>query len=187
MRELWWYSLGSCRPLWRQEICSHDDGKGEDQWTKFLCSKFSRLPISRGSFHWQVLCVQMVGLLGVDILFQDVDIVWYRNPLEYFHDESEYLRWLTATLLLFGPGTHQRSQCVVPLKTTLPTESPIYKWVQQICIFFRLDGSCFQGWSHPFIWKIAMQKKVSNYFLRDAWWPTASLEILKIKMLQKRC
>ena len=39
----------------------------------------------------QVICVQMVGLLGVDILFQDVDIVWYRNPVDYFHDKSRYI------------------------------------------------------------------------------------------------
>ena len=32
--------------------------------------------------------MQVVGLLGVDILFQDVDIVWHKNPLEFFHDES---------------------------------------------------------------------------------------------------
>lgn len=36
----------------------------------------------------KVICVQVIGLLGVDILFQDVDIVWYRDPLEYFHDEK---------------------------------------------------------------------------------------------------
>mmetsp|Transcript_5502 Transcript_5502/g.15925 ORF Transcript_5502/g.15925 Transcript_5502/m.15925 type:complete len:682 (-) Transcript_5502:710-2755(-) len=36
----------------------------------------------------KVYCVQMVSMLGYDILFQDVDVVWYKNPLEWFHDSS---------------------------------------------------------------------------------------------------
>jgi hypothetical protein len=32
----------------------------------------------------KVYCVHLVVLLGYDVLFQDVDIVWHRNPLEYF-------------------------------------------------------------------------------------------------------
>jgi len=32
----------------------------------------------------KVFCVQMVSALGYDFLFQDVDIVWYKHPLEYF-------------------------------------------------------------------------------------------------------
>lgn len=34
------------------------------------------------------LCVQLVSMLGFDFLFQDVDIVWYQNPLAYFRDEA---------------------------------------------------------------------------------------------------
>jgi hypothetical protein len=30
----------------------------------------------------------MISALGYDLLFQDADIVWYRNPLEYFWDTS---------------------------------------------------------------------------------------------------
>ena len=36
----------------------------------------------------KVYCIQMVSMLGYDILFQDVDVVWYQNPLLWFHDES---------------------------------------------------------------------------------------------------
>ena len=36
----------------------------------------------------KVLCVQLVNELGYNILFQDADVVWYKNPLEYFHDKS---------------------------------------------------------------------------------------------------
>jgi len=36
----------------------------------------------------KVLCVQLVNELGYDLLFQDADVVWYKNPLDYFHDES---------------------------------------------------------------------------------------------------
>ena len=40
----------------------------------------------------KVLCVQMVNYLGYDLLFQDVDVVWYKNPLEYFHDPKNEFR-----------------------------------------------------------------------------------------------
>jgi len=36
----------------------------------------------------KVFCVQMISMLGYDILFQDVDVIWYRDPLEYFHNSS---------------------------------------------------------------------------------------------------
>lgn len=36
----------------------------------------------------KVVCVQLISMLGYDMLFQDVDIIWYRNPLEYFRDKS---------------------------------------------------------------------------------------------------
>mmetsp|Transcript_25023 Transcript_25023/g.69010 ORF Transcript_25023/g.69010 Transcript_25023/m.69010 type:complete len:601 (-) Transcript_25023:23-1825(-) len=32
----------------------------------------------------KVMCVQMVSTLGYNILFQDVDIVWYKNPIPFF-------------------------------------------------------------------------------------------------------
>ena len=32
----------------------------------------------------KVVCVQLVSMLGYSFLFQDVDLVWYKNPLEYF-------------------------------------------------------------------------------------------------------
>ena len=39
----------------------------------------------------KVVCVQLVNMLGYDVLFQDVDIVWYKNPLDEFHDTSSEL------------------------------------------------------------------------------------------------
>jgi len=36
----------------------------------------------------KVVCVQLISMLGYDLLFQDVDVIWFRNPLDYFHDES---------------------------------------------------------------------------------------------------
>ena len=33
----------------------------------------------------KVYCVQMISMLGYDVLFQDVDVVWYQDPLPYFH------------------------------------------------------------------------------------------------------
>jgi len=38
----------------------------------------------------KVFCVQLVSMLGYDFLFQDVDIVWYQNPFEYFNKHPEF-------------------------------------------------------------------------------------------------
>lgn len=45
-------------------------------------------PIFAAMMFAKILCVAYVNMLGHDVLFQDVDIVWYRDPLEYFHDTS---------------------------------------------------------------------------------------------------
>lgn len=37
----------------------------------------------------KVISVQMVSMLGYDFLFQDVDIVWFKNPLSYFLNHSD--------------------------------------------------------------------------------------------------
>ena len=39
----------------------------------------------------KVVTVQLINRLGYDVLFQDVDLVWYQNPLEYFHDKNNPL------------------------------------------------------------------------------------------------
>jgi hypothetical protein len=36
----------------------------------------------------KVYCVQMVSILGYDVLFQDVDVVWYQDPLPWFHNTT---------------------------------------------------------------------------------------------------
>eukprot|EP00577_Skeletonema_sp_RCC1716_P013473 CAMPEP_0113403216 /NCGR_PEP_ID=MMETSP0013_2-20120614/17704_1 /TAXON_ID=2843 ORGANISM="Skeletonema costatum, Strain 1716" /NCGR_SAMPLE_ID=MMETSP0013_2 /ASSEMBLY_ACC=CAM_ASM_000158 /LENGTH=416 /DNA_ID=CAMNT_0000288669 /DNA_START=358 /DNA_END=1605 /DNA_ORIENTATION=+ /assembly_acc=CAM_ASM_000158 len=33
----------------------------------------------------KVICVHLVNDLGYDLLFQDVDISWYKNPFDFFH------------------------------------------------------------------------------------------------------
>jgi len=37
----------------------------------------------------KVMCVQMVSTLGYNILFQDVDIVWYKNPIPFFENTDD--------------------------------------------------------------------------------------------------
>ncbi len=36
----------------------------------------------------KVYCVHLVSMLGHDLLFQDVDIIWYKDPLEFFHNNE---------------------------------------------------------------------------------------------------
>lgn len=44
----------------------------------------------------KVMCLQMVSMLGYDILFQDSDVVWYRDPLAYFRNKElpEFDVWI---------------------------------------------------------------------------------------------
>jgi hypothetical protein len=44
---------------------------------------FSRIMLAK------LYCVHMISVLGYDLLFQDVDIVWYRNPLDYFANTNK--------------------------------------------------------------------------------------------------
>jgi len=40
----------------------------------------------------KVMCVQLVSSLGYNILFQDVDIVWYKNPIPFFESDRPELQ-----------------------------------------------------------------------------------------------
>lgn len=44
--------------------------------------------IFRSVMFAKVLCVQLVNELGYDLLFQDADVVWYKDPLDYFRDKT---------------------------------------------------------------------------------------------------
>jgi len=39
----------------------------------------------------KVVCVQLINYMGYDLLFQDVDIHWYKNPLTAFHNTTSPL------------------------------------------------------------------------------------------------
>ena len=41
----------------------------------------------------KVYCVHLVNQLGYNVLFQDVDVVWYRNPLPYFEQKEITEEW----------------------------------------------------------------------------------------------
>jgi len=61
---------------------------------------FADLPSSEAKFYGdtaframmyaKVVTVQLISHLGYDLLFQDVDVVWYRNPLKIFHDTTSH-------------------------------------------------------------------------------------------------
>mmetsp|Transcript_23332 Transcript_23332/g.42997 ORF Transcript_23332/g.42997 Transcript_23332/m.42997 type:complete len:637 (+) Transcript_23332:166-2076(+) len=42
----------------------------------------------KAMMYAKVLCVLYPLMLGYDVLFQDVDLVWIKDPMEFFHDES---------------------------------------------------------------------------------------------------
>jgi len=42
----------------------------------------------KAMMYAKVLCVLYPLLLDYDVLFQDVDIVWYKNPMTFFHNET---------------------------------------------------------------------------------------------------
>jgi len=40
----------------------------------------------------KVISVQLVSMLGYDLLFSDVDVVWFKDPLEYFNGPNSSLK-----------------------------------------------------------------------------------------------
>mmetsp|Transcript_4793 Transcript_4793/g.7003 ORF Transcript_4793/g.7003 Transcript_4793/m.7003 type:complete len:248 (+) Transcript_4793:25-768(+) len=52
----------------------------------------------------KVFCVQLVAMLDYDFLFQDVDLVWFRNPLEFFHDKLN--PWYNFDIYFQDDGNH---------------------------------------------------------------------------------
>jgi hypothetical protein len=54
----------------------------EEAATAYGDSKFMRMMLAK------IYCVHLVILLGYDVLFQDVDLVWRRNPLEFFYSSK---------------------------------------------------------------------------------------------------
>jgi hypothetical protein len=36
----------------------------------------------------KVYCVHLINSMGYDLIFQDIDLVWYKNPLDYFKTEA---------------------------------------------------------------------------------------------------
>lgn len=42
-----------------------------------------------GMMFSKIYCVQLVNFLGYDVLFQDVDIVWYKNPIDFFANSDK--------------------------------------------------------------------------------------------------
>lgn len=57
-------------------------GMPENAAGQYLDNKF------RDMMRAKVYCIHLVSMLGHDILFQDVDVIWYRNPLTWFHNET---------------------------------------------------------------------------------------------------
>jgi hypothetical protein len=54
----------------------------------------------------KVVCVQMINHLGYDLLFQDVDVVWNKNPLEYFHNPDSKMK--DFDIYFQDDGAHSR-------------------------------------------------------------------------------
>lgn len=44
----------------------------------------------------KVMCVHMVSMIKVDFLFQDVDVLWFKNPLPFFQDKTSIIAGFDA-------------------------------------------------------------------------------------------
>jgi len=52
----------------------------------------------------QIASVHMVNMLGYDILFQDADVIWYKDPLQYFLDDSNGVQSYDVLFMDDGSG-----------------------------------------------------------------------------------
>jgi hypothetical protein len=57
----------------------------EQAASRYADRTFSRMMMAK------VYCVHLINRLGYDVLFQDVDVVWYRDPVGWFHNSSSPL------------------------------------------------------------------------------------------------
>jgi hypothetical protein len=55
----------------------------------------------------KVVTVQAVNMLGYDVLFQDVDMFWYTNPLVFFHDKHSSLYNFDVLFSMDGAKTQR--------------------------------------------------------------------------------
>jgi Nucleotide-diphospho-sugar transferase len=65
---------------------------------RYADAKFTRMMLAK------VYCVQMMGMLSYDFLFQDVDLVWFKDPLTFFHDQNH--PWYNFDLYFQDDGNH---------------------------------------------------------------------------------
>jgi hypothetical protein len=60
--------------------------------------KFTKMMMAK------VYCVQMMAMLPVDFLFQDVDLVWFKDPLTFFHNTTH--PWHHFDIYFQDDGNH---------------------------------------------------------------------------------
>jgi hypothetical protein len=68
--------------------------------TSFHEQLFDKIPKAHAAYYAdetftrvmmaKLYCVHMINMLGYNLLFQDVDVTWYRNPLEYFSNTTSH-------------------------------------------------------------------------------------------------
>jgi hypothetical protein len=84
--------------LFATDQVTHDLAKSLGITSVYIDSIFAAMPKNaarqyadhtfRDMMVAKVYCIQMVSMLGYDILFQDVDVVWYQNPIPWFHNKT---------------------------------------------------------------------------------------------------
>lgn len=83
----------------------HDfGGMPKEAAGEFGDDTFSRLMAAK------VYSVHLLSQLGYDVLFQDVDVVWYKNPLTWFHNSTSPFR--DFDILFQDDGNH--ALCYAP-------------------------------------------------------------------------
>jgi hypothetical protein len=78
----------------------------------------------------KVYCVHLVLSLGYNVLFQDVDVIWYKNPLPYLENSPETQEW---DLMFQDDGA--RSVRYAPYSPN--TGTSMLEWVL-LCVLGRL-------------------------------------------------
>jgi hypothetical protein len=86
----------------------------------YVATQFEKIPKAHAAYYAdetfagimmaKLYCVHMINLLGYNLLFQDVDVIWYRNPLGFFsnttspyYDYDIYFQDDGARTVRYGP------------------------------------------------------------------------------------
>ena len=117
----------------------------------------------------KIYCVHMTLLLGYDVLFQDVDVVWYQSPSDYFHNltASSSDRRAEFDIYFQHDGFHHPERFKpIAANTGLYYVRHNPRTRHLLDVFVRMGDHVLATKSHQATLTVLVNEHMSNYGLR---------------------